>query len=530
MAITIKTYIATKRRNSTAIPTSAPSLFTLKSTISTVTMKDESNVLTPSFLLNASGHDGSNYVAAFGRFYWVRDFVLVRSNLLQLNCVVDELGSYKGHIANTQAFVLYDSTANTEIPDRRLGVQTTPTISSSQATMPWNFVLGTGSNFIAVAGNGKNTDSAGSTGVYTITQAGLSDLGFQIDDLEEAFDDMATAYDTNYNAWMTAAQNEFDGIVSDPTRAIPHAIVGASYVNKALMGAIKTFFIDGIVNVWKSVVKLFNGGDAMKNIRAAYWLPFSVANATTPYAKLALGGFVENITGGVNKVTDPIQATTVTVSIPWQYSDWRNVANTEIQVFIPLIGNISIPASAVKGQSTITIYCSLNLYSGLFSVKLVCNGVVLGTFGADCRMPIMVGDSNVNVGAIVNSIAAGAAAIASGGSSAATAALIGSAVSSGFESLVPVNTTVGGIGGGAGNSLGGQIWCTTICHNTSQTPSTLLPVIGTPTHQLKTLSGSGYVQTMGAMLNMTAVTGESTPTEGEMVAVNNWLDRGIYLE
>ena len=208
------------------------------------------------------------------------------------------------------------------------------------------------------------------------------------------------------------------------------------------------------------------------------------------------------------------------------------MACTEIQVFIPLIGTVSVPASAVKGQGSITIYCSLNIYSGLFSVKLVSGGVVLGTFGADCRMPIMVGDSNVNVGAIVNSIAAGAAAIATGGSSAvATASLVGSAVASGFESLVPVNTTVGGIGGGAGSSLGANIWCTTICHDTSQTPSTLLPVIGTPTHQLKTLSNiSGYIQTSGAQLNMSAVTGEANPTEGEITEVNKMLDSGIYYE
>lgn len=527
--VTIKTYITTKRRSSTATPTSKPALFTLKETIQ-VEIKDESNVLAPSILIKRGGHDGSNYVEVFGRFYWVRDFVLVRANLLQLNCVVDPLGSYRGHIGQTQAFVLYDSTANSEIPDRRLGVKTTPTVSSSQAAMPWSFVLSTGTNFIAVAGNGKNTESAGSTGVYAISNAGLSDLGFQIEDLEDAFTDMAIAYNNNYDAWIQAAQNEFDGIISDPTRAIPHAIVGFSYIERALMGAVKTFFIDGLINVWKSVVKLFNGGDAMKNVRAAYWLPFDIQGGTS-YAKLALGGFVEYITGGVRKITDPIISDSVTVSIPWQFSDWRNVACTEIQVFIPLIGTISIPASAVKGQSSITIYCSLNIYSGLFSVKLVSNGVVLGTFGADCRMPIMVGDSNVNAAAIVNSIAAGAAAIATGGSSAATATLIGSAVASGFESLVPINTTVGGIGGGAGSSLGANIWCTTICHDTSQAPSTLLPVIGTPTHQLKTLSSiSGYIQTSGAQLNMTAVTGESNPTEGEITEVNRLLDSGIYYE
>lgn len=528
--MTIKLYRTTKRRNSTATPTSKPALFELRTTLTDVRMKDESNVLTPSFLLNMQGHDGSNFVEAFGRFYWVRDVVLVRTNLIQINCIIDVLGSYRGHILNTQAFVLYDSTANTEIPDRRLAVKTTATTAVSQVAMPWDFVLGSGTNFIAVAGNGKNTDGAGSTGVYTISNAGLSDLGFQIDDLLEDVENQANAYSTGYDQAMQDAQTEFSGIMTDPTRSVEHAIVGVGHFIGALAFGLKAFFIDGLKNVWKSTVKLLTGGDALKNIRAAYWLPFVISSGTS-FSKLALGGFVEDITGGVKKITDPIIATSLQVSIPWQFSDWRNVACTEIQLFIPLIGVISVPASAVKGSNAITIYCSLNLYSGLFSVKLVSRSAVLGTFGADCRMPIMVGDSNVNVGSIVNSIAAGAAAIASGGSSIATASLIGAAVSSGIESIIPINTTVGGIGGGAGSSLGSNIWCVTICHGTSQEPSALLPVIGTPTNQLKTLSSiSGYCQTMDAHMNMAAVTGESWPTEGEVSEVDNYLNTGVYIE
>lgn len=529
--MTIKLYRTTKRRNSTATPTSKPAFFELRTTLTDVRMKDESNVLAPSFLLNMQGHDGSNFVEAFGRFYWVRDVVLVRTNLIQINCVIDVLGSYRGHILNTQAFVVYDSTANTEIPDRRLGVKTTATYSSNLATMPWDFVSTSGTNLIAVAGNGKNADAAGSTGVYTITSAGLSDLGFQIEDLLDEVEDQASAYATGYDQAMEDARNEFNGIMTDPTRSVEHAIVGVGHFIGALAFGLKAFFIDGLKNVWKSLVKLITGGDALKNIRAAYWLPFNIPKSGMPYfSKLALGGYVEEIDGGLNKVTEPIFSESTNIPIPWQFSDWRNVACTEIQLYIPLIGNISIPASAVKGHNTILLYFSLNVYSGLFSVRIKCGTeTTLGTFGVDCRMPIMVGDSNVNTGAVLNTIAAGAAAIATGGATAVAA--LGSAVASGFESLVPINTTVGGIGGGAANSLGSSIQCTTICHGTSQEPSALLPIIGTPTNQLKTLSSiSGYCQTMDAHMNMAAVTGESWPTEGEVTEVDKYLNSGVYIE
>ena len=89
---------------------------------------------------------------------------------------------------------------------------------------------------------------------------------------------------------------------------------------------------------------------------------------------------------------------------------------------------------------------------------------------------------------------------------------------------------VGGIGGGAGNQLGIVIVCTTICHNTSDNPSDLLPIIGTPTNVLKALTGSGFCQCMQAHMSMNAVTGESYPTESEVQQVNSALNTGVFLE
>ena len=48
---------------------------------------------------------------------------------------------------------------------------------------------------------------------------------------------------------------------------------------------------------------------------------------------------------------------------------------------------------------------------------------------------------------------------------------------SGLGAINPVSTTVGGIGGGCGNSLGSGIVCATICHNTSQEPSALIGTV-----------------------------------------------------
>jgi hypothetical protein len=147
-------------------------------------------------------------------------------------------------------------------------------------------------------------------------------------------------------------------------------------------------------------------------------------------------------------------------------------------------------------------------------------------------MPILVGDSNPDIPAITNTIVAGGALLAGAatGTAAITAGAAGAFMQSGLGAKNPVSTTVGGIGGGCGNSLGSGIVCATICHNTSQSPSALIGTIGTPTNQLKTLNGSGYCQTMNAQLNVADQTGEPYPTQTEIQMVNKALNAGVYLE
>lgn len=524
-------YRTTKRENSTATPDSKPAWFSQRLELTNVTLKDETSVLNPKFIcrLPQNGHDGQNYLWAFGRYYWITDVVILHNHLFELQCRIDPLGSYRGHIRNTQAFVLYDSTPNAELPDRRLGVRTTATYSQNTALMPWGFEQANGTRFIAITGDKENEAGADATGVYSVTAAGIEDLGFEF---TEDWKDLW--HQAEIDSGLDSVNQTIDALVTD----INTGTLGISDMLKAVALFI-AYLIIGIVLLPSTLVYFamsclkgfFVGGKALENVKAAWWLPFQITDGTS-VAKLALGNYVESITGGAKKISQPIKAENVTISIPWQFSDWRNVSNTEIQLFIPLIGVINIPSSAVKGHSTITIMCSLNIYSGTFAVKIRCGEAVLGTYGANCSSPILIGNSNVNMSQVVNTIssaAAVAAGVATGGVATTAAGAVG-AIASGFESLVPINTSVGGIGGGTGNALGSQIWCTTICHNTSDAPSDLLPIIGTPTNVLKTLSGSGYCQTMQAHMSMGAVVGESYPTQGEVDAVNAALDGGVFLE
>ena len=522
-------YRTTKRDNSTATPNSAPGMFTQRIERD-VKLKEPTDVLNPTFILYQRGHDGQNYLWAFGRYYWVVNIKYITDSTMEISCRIDPLGSYRGHIRNTQAYVLYDSTPNTEIPDRRLGVRSTPTMSQDTVEMPWGFATGKGTKFLAIEGDGElvqegKADSA--TGVYSVTDATIQDIGNGID-FNDFISNVTNAYSTTPLIWQYKNNTTWNDLIT-----YLDGVPASDFVT-GIVGGIASF-INMIYLSWLALIQtikgLITGGDALKHVKSAYWLPFDCSDEGVSKSRLAIGSFI-NTVPNAKLITDPFKSTVLNVSIPWQYSDWRNVQNTEIQVFIPLIGNINIPASAVKGHSNISVRMNLNMFSGTLSVRLQCGNATLGSYGANVGMPILIGDSNANVPSITNTVvgAIGTVAGAVTGNAVLTAGSVTSMIQSGLESIQPISTAVGGIGGGAGNNLGIVIACTTICHNTSDNPANLLNIIGTPTNVLKTLNGSGFCQTMQAHMNMNAVQGESYPTEAEVEQVNNALNSGVFLE
>ena len=181
-----------------------------------------------------------------------------------------------------------------------------------------------------------------------------------------------------------------------------------------------------------------------------------------------------------------------------------------------LLQNNIVFEKKVKGNNSLSLKFSLNIYSGELACEILCDGAEIATYGANSAMNILIGDSNINMGGIVNTVIAGVTKNFAG--------VAGGVV----DTLSGMNTSVGGIGGGAGTGLTDQIVCIVRTHNTSQEPSALLATIGTPTRQLKTLSGSGYCQCLNAQVNITS-TGPF-PNQSEIEEINNYLNTGVYLE
>ena len=504
-----------KRLNSTAQPD-----FDNATKIECV-YKNNTSIINPVLKLQLASKPTYNYFYVEGRYYWVTDIVSLANELWEISGTVDPLGTFKKHIQATSAFVLYDSTANTQLPDTRLAVKTDCDAYTSTASMPWNFSSGVGTYLIAVTGikdsfswNDGSISSAqntrAGTGVYTIPFSSLEQIGFDVADLTTDIDSFYQSFFTDMAAHKA---------LYDPTIASDFLEYIGNCVSAGTQILVDVFMYN--LKFWKIIAEnLIGGGNALQNVKACYWLPFEVpGTATTAINKpLSLGTYKDYVTG-LKRVDDAIITSLwIDVTIPWQFSDWRNVSCTEVMLYIPMIGCINIPSDVVKGNNTLQVRLALNLFSGAMSAEVRCDGAALGTYGANVSMPYLIGDSNANIASITNTV-----------TNAVSQNYIGAAANA-LSSLNAMATSVGGIGGGSGSGLTNTIVCICRVHDTSQNPANLINTIGTPTNQLKTLSGSGYCQCMNAQLNCGYIATEPYPTQTEIERVNNYLNSGVYLE
>lgn len=86
-----------KRRNSTKQPTGGTQ-------INNVNLKESTSIEQPTFII-ASNDFSINYVEAFGHYYFVTDIKSVRNGLIEINCDLDALATYKTAIVGSSQFI-----------------------------------------------------------------------------------------------------------------------------------------------------------------------------------------------------------------------------------------------------------------------------------------------------------------------------------------------------------------------------------------------------------------------------------------
>lgn len=482
-------YSFSKRHNSTAQPTGG--------TLIDVQLKGGCDVLAPIFILNYSGIPAFNYMSFGGRFYFVTGIKSVRQDLFEVSCEVDVLATWKSAIQATNAHVMYYNHSQSEITDKRLSTKTTKTLQSNSAVFEGLGTVSPTNPAIVIMANGKDN-----VGAYVVSQSDIATILNKVNvDVDDALTDIDFSDLENANDiidWLT----KFGRILGD----------------------------------WFSSLfgKIIYSGSAIENIRSAHILPLSKSDIGSNSATVYLGNFDTGVTG--LEITDQLFTDSASVTIPWQSSDWRrNSPYHEVYLYIPYIGLVSLSASDLIGETTLTVYASIDKFSGdaIFQVKTG-SGNVIGHYTTNVKTDYPIGSSNVSsaraTGSMISSAVGAATAVAGIATGGAGSMIIGGATAAGLglvNMIAPTNTSIGGSTGGAMLGLvadKAKVTCYTIFHDTTVGPHTVASIEGEPHNGVLSLSGiSGYVQTASA-----SVAGSMTDTERENI--NNLLNGGVYIE
>lgn len=487
MAITVNFYSFAKRDNSTAVPTSASLMNSYD-----CNLKDGTSLLDPVLVLEYAGIPYWSHFSMEGRFYKITDIRSIRQTIIEVSGTVDVLATWKDEIMASSAFVAYDSSANTEMVDSRVSMKSTPTITVA-TNDNWVY-LGKGICVILNVISAENLYSA-SPG----SQNGVITFAMDYQDARSIL--------SGYKAWAD--------ITTPPPVSPPTTWDGW------LMAYLEQSF--------QTVRNGFSYDDITKAVQSAWVFPSKwdrVAGSQVGY--VYLGGY-RSITSAVRANLGAIED--LDVNIPWQSTDWRrNAPYTEIVLYIPYVGVISIPPSSVLNVTSLRVHYDFNYADGSGTVTVRTNdtnNLILFKTSISLSAPFGFGGAQTSPGGIgQNLLMAGAATAVT----ALTAGSAAPAIAAGAAGIYGIYNNVSGVPTSIGSYAGGSIdpvnavKCFVIYHDTIVDPNNLAARIGTPTMAVKSFTGmTGYVETRGASVS-------GAMTDRERIAINKYLDGGVYFE
>lgn len=478
-----------KRKNST--------LQGVASTPYDVLFKSPTSLLNPVVTLNHSGDFTYNYATYGSNYYFVTDRISKNNDLWEVHLKLDALATYKSDILASTQFVSYSSLqSSTWLQDTRIPIQKNAIVSERMSTMNFLFTDG---GFYVLAAVGE-----GGCEVYCTD---ISNLTSMINDLSTWTNDLQTAI---FSALpFPTPTDETEATANLYTVAMKTGIIGNAYT------------------------------DAPSCIRSCIWVPFFISSfADGGGTTIKLGAYDTGATAYRCK-TSPV-TNSVTVSIPWHYSDWRRATCEEVYLYLPLVGLVNVPSDEIINETGITVQWSATATDGCIAYRIISGGQVIGSYGANCAVNYPIGISQQSsAGEIVQTAFQGAQKTMSAGISAASslnpvsmiggAAMAGmSAIDSAYQTIDTAmtrhNSCIGGIGGGAGVGLSLDLKCFTVAHPTVIEPSAMVATMGYPTMKPVTLSSlSGYCQCANAHVSAAA-------DLGILNEIDSFLNNGFYIE
>lgn len=451
-----------------------------------VLFKNPTSLDTPTITLHHSGDFDYNYARYKNRYYFVTDVKSLNNDMWEVSMRLDAMATAKPDILATNAYVLYDSVVNTEIPDNRLPIKTSATVKVS--TTPCPFVPDSGCYILALTG------SNGTTGVYKVSEQQLSDL---IDDVSYIMDDIFDVFNN------PPPQPTYTNDVADNIR------IAANYFMDDLKWRLDC--------LRKPITQAFGSGDIPQNIRECKYLPFNVGTTGSPQ-QIYLGTF-ETQQSLAKIVTETVHRST-SVSIPWQANDFRRRSPyTELYLYLPYIGMVKLSSENLIGQTAINVAYTLALRDGTIICTVSSGGEIIGQYSGNVGISVPVGISNLNMGKVAQTVLTGVGALAT-----KNIGMIGMSALNFADSVTPNFTCLGGLDGLAGVGTNQNITCYSVFHDTVAPPNQGLMDIGAPSMCYKNLGTlSGYCQCSDAHV--------STDLDSPYIReIDEYLNSGFYIE
>lgn len=446
-------------------------------------LKDGASLIHPTLLLQTFEAAAYNYIhiPKWNRYYFISDAMQI-NNMWEVSCTEDYLASFKASIGVSVANVLYATGSNKSIVDSRIPVKSSVLIGHTYEAIP-NLTITEGSGAVIIGLTGK-----GSFGTY------LMQNSTEVSELLDGIEDWAS------------------------------------------------FITDN----WTFTKQLFFGGSASECLRSAIAIPIVIGGpdvSSSSAEDLSLGNYPCTDENGNAikgyKINKPIVIYSGSISIPWQSTDWKKVsAYTSIKMYLPFIGIISIPATEVQDDSSLSYNYSINVTSGDISVEIYGSSTrnKIATASGNCAMNTAYGSTGIDTSKLTSAVATGlgtlisiSAAAASSGVSLATEAAIGAGI--GATALQTVQALggnsggSGGLGGGSSQGLDKVVHVFVIQKELTDSQVNFDPIIGKPYMGIATIgSFNGFVQTDGFQFESNA----AYSSEKDMI--NKLLDTGIYFE
>lgn len=519
-----------KRRNSTLQPTLSSSYDCI--------LKQPVSIDNPTFIIQDSSFNMAlNYAKWENTYYFVDRIVSVRNNVWEVSCSIDVLATYKSEIIGSTQYVCYSSEKTSDwLADTRIPILKETKVSANTALT--GILSNIGCYILSVVGE---------TCVSTYALQSESQISQLLDDIANW--DVSEVADIMQGVTYTPASYTPPSATLPTSQDNQNCFSALITTIKDLLGSLGslTASVQNIVSdlnqkITEATSKVGFIGNAYANapecIRSCIWVPFDYAlmPAGTGGSPIKLGRFQTQVSAAA--ISSKPVSDSFSISIPWNYSDWRRAVCEDVYLYLPLVGMVQLSGDSLTNVSSLTVHWSVTYTDGCICYKVMAGSSVIGSYGANGSVNYAIGLSQqASAGEVFTALMKGAektvsAAVQSSLSPLSAGAALGQmAVEMAMATYDTANavqtahvSSVGGIGGGAGLGLGREAVCYTVCHDPVVNPSDMKDTMGVPTMKAMSLSTlTGYCQCANAHVSAPAMA-------PELDAIDAYLNSGFYIE